>query len=288
MLASLAGDGRNDEGGLGSITLRRIDAETVSIRLQRDWSVLAKTAQLRRSAASLLLDHLCSCLPAAARGADQLAETTLGRLLAAIDADLLLKSEVRETSRLLDRALLWLHEQEVIRLNKGLAVFRPAMTIRLDADWKRQFRQPDFAPLKLHYDEQVVQIHVMAEYVQRGLQAMADAVRLTLRLFPPAPGRIHAALVARPRAGTLAADDAAVVAPDRRGARQPGTAGDRRRRSRERQRAGPRRPRLGQDARPRAPHRLPGSRCAARTPAASWRWPTTATPRRRFASASAI
>ncbi|MEF8735539.1 MAG: hypothetical protein V5B35_02695 [Candidatus Accumulibacter necessarius] len=122
--------------------LRRIDAETVSIRLQRDWSALAKTAQLRRTAASHLLGHLLACLPAGARGADLLAETTLGRLLAAVDADLLLKSEVRETSRLLDRALLWLHEQEVIRLNKGLAVFRPAMTIRLDADWKRQFRNP--------------------------------------------------------------------------------------------------------------------------------------------------
>jgi len=183
LLASLAGDGRNDEGGLGSIALRRIDAETVSLRLQRDWSALARTAQLRRTAAAHLLGHLLACLPAGARGTDLLAETTLGKLLAAVDADLILKSEVRETSRLLDRALLWLHEQEVIRLNKGLAVFRPAMTIRLDADWKRQFRQPDFAPLKLHYDEQVVQIHVMAEYVQRGLQAMADALRLTLDYF---------------------------------------------------------------------------------------------------------
>ena len=33
--------------------------------------------------------------------------------------------------QLLDRALLWLHEQEVVRLNKGLSVFRPAMTIHL-------------------------------------------------------------------------------------------------------------------------------------------------------------
>ncbi|MBP9806129.1 MAG: RecQ family ATP-dependent DNA helicase, partial [Candidatus Accumulibacter sp.] len=183
LLASLAGDGRSDDGGLGSIALRRIDAETMSIRLQREWSALAKTAQLRRTAAAYLLAHLLACLPAGARGADLLSETTLGRLLGAIEADLLLKSEVKETSRLLDRALLWLHEQEVIRLNKGLAVFRPAMTIRLDADWKRQFRQPDFAPLQLHYDEQVLQIHVMAEYVQRGLQAMANALRLTVDYF---------------------------------------------------------------------------------------------------------
>ncbi|WP_300455520.1 RecQ family ATP-dependent DNA helicase [Accumulibacter sp.] len=183
LLAGLAGDGRNDDGGVGSIALRRLDAETVALRLQRDWPALARTAQLRRSAATRLLEHLLACLPAGARGNDQLAETTLGRLLAALEADLVLRAEVRDTSRLLDRALLWLHEQEAIRLNKGLAVFRPAMTIRLDTDWKRQFRQPDYLPLKLHYAEQVVQIHVMAEYVQRGLHAMADALRLTVDYF---------------------------------------------------------------------------------------------------------
>ena len=32
-------------------------------------------------------------------------------------------SHIRDPVRLMDRALLWLHEQEVIRLNKGLAVF---------------------------------------------------------------------------------------------------------------------------------------------------------------------
>jgi ATP-dependent DNA helicase RecQ len=43
--------------------------------------------------------------------------------------------------------------------------------------------KPTFAPLQLHYAEQVTQIHVMAEYVQRGLQAMADALRLTMDYF---------------------------------------------------------------------------------------------------------
>ena len=187
LLGSLAADGRDEEGGgvggLGSIKLRRLDAESVAIELQRDWGKLATTARRRRDAASCLLDHLLAVLPPSARGVDQLAETTLGKLLAALEADLVLKAERAITPKLLDRALLWLHEQEIIRLNKGLAVFRPAMTIRLEPDWKKRFSQPDFAPLKLHYDEQVVQIHVMAEYVQRGLQAMADALRLTMDYF---------------------------------------------------------------------------------------------------------
>ena len=182
ILKSLSNDGRSEDGGVGSLRLRKLDAESVQVTLQREWSALDKTAQLRRAAAERLLEHLLGCLPKEARGTDLLAETTLGKLLAAVEGDLILKAEVKDTSKLLDRALLWLHEQEVIRLNKGLAVFRPAMTIHLAQD-KRGFVKADFEPLKLHYDEQVVQIHVMAEYVQRGLRAMADALRLAMDYF---------------------------------------------------------------------------------------------------------
>ena len=90
--------------------------------------------------------------------------------------------EVRNPQRLMDRALLWLHEQEVIRLNRGLAVFRPAMTIRLRPE-RRGFAQADFASLQLHYDEQIIQIHVMRQYVERGLGAIADALRLATDYF---------------------------------------------------------------------------------------------------------
>ena len=164
ILKSLAIDGRTEGGGVGSLRVRSLDAETVQVTLQREWSALERTAQLRRTASAHLLEHLLSCLPQGARGVDLLAETTLGKLNEAIEADLILKAEVKEPTKLLDRALLWLHEQEVIRLNKGLAVFRPAMTIHLGQE-KRGFVKSDFAPLKLHYVEQVIQIHVMAEYV---------------------------------------------------------------------------------------------------------------------------
>lgn len=183
LLKSLSADGRDEANDVGSLSLKRLDNESVRITLNRSWQALDKTAQLRRSAAEVLLRHLVACLPGGSRGTDLLAETTMGKLLAALDADLLLKAEIKNAQKCLDHALLWLHEQEVIRLNKGLAVFRSAMTIRLEGDWKKQFHQSDFAPLKLHYDEQVIQIHVMSEYVQRGLKEMADALRLTVDYF---------------------------------------------------------------------------------------------------------
>ena len=182
IVRSIAADGRGEGGSGGSLGIRGRDPETLQVTLQREWRALEKTAELRRAAASRLLDHLLDSLPPGSRGTDLLAETTLGKLLAAIKSDMVLTSEVREPAKLMDRALLWLHEQEVIRLNKGLTVFRPAMTIRLEPE-RRGFAQADFASLKLHYDEQVRQIHVMAEYVQRGLESMANALRLALDYF---------------------------------------------------------------------------------------------------------
>ena len=182
IVRSIAADGRGEGGGGGSLGLRGRDREMVQVTLQRDWGSLAKTAELRRTAAGLLLDHLRATLPRGIRGTDLLAETTMGNLLSAVKSDLVLNGQIRHPDRLMDRALLWLHEQEVIRLNKGLAVFRPAMTILLKPE-RRGFAQADFASLQLHYDEQVRQIHVMAEYAQHGLRPTADHLNLAMDYF---------------------------------------------------------------------------------------------------------
>ena len=185
ILRSIAGDGRDEGGGKGSLGLRRADSETVRVTLNRPWKALAETALRRRSGAERLLDHLLECLPPRARGTDLLAETTLGKLMQALKSDLALKvktADPEKLAKLLDRALLWLHEQEVVRLNKGLAVFRPAMTIHL-GDRQRRFLKANFMPLDLHYKDQVLQVHVMAEFAQRGLDAMAEALRLAMDYF---------------------------------------------------------------------------------------------------------
>ena len=188
ILKSLSMDGRSEAGGLGSLRLKKLDNESVNVTLQREWGDLEKTAKLRRVGAAALLNHLLSTLQDGARGNDLLAETTLGKLRQAVDSDLELQtSNIRDPGKLIDYALLWLHEQDVIRLNKGMAVFRPAMTIHLSNE-KRGFLKADFVPLKDHYEEQVFQIHVMAEYAQRALKAMADALHLAMDYFSMSQG----------------------------------------------------------------------------------------------------
>ena len=182
ILRGIAGDGRDEGSAAGSIAVSHPDSESVWVTLKREWGSLGNVAKRRRAGAARLLDHLLSCLPSGRRGTDLLAETTLGELTHAVEGDLALQAEVKDFRKLVDRSLLWLHEQEVIRLNRGLTVFRPAMTIRLLPE-RRGFSQSDFQSLRVHYDESVRQIHVMAEYAQRGLDSKSDALRLSLDYF---------------------------------------------------------------------------------------------------------
>lgn len=70
----------------------------------------------------------------------------------------------------------------MIRLNRGLTVFRPAMTIALKPE-TRGFKQTDFSDLQDHYDRSVRQIHVMAEFAEKGRTAIAEALRLSIDYF---------------------------------------------------------------------------------------------------------
>ena len=74
----------------------------------------------------------------------------------------------------LDNAMLWLHHQQIIRLNRGLGIFTPAMTIRLEKEGGH-FTNANYKPLQNYYDAQTVQIHIMAEYARRSLESTADA-----------------------------------------------------------------------------------------------------------------
>ena len=183
IVRGIARDGRGEDGAGGSLTVRKRDAETAQVTLRREWEALEETAGIRRAAASRLLEHLLDCLPPGSRGINLLAKTTLGKLTQAIESDLVLRSKIRFPVRLLDRALMWLHEMEVVRLHKGLAVFRPAMTIRLEQRERRGFAKADFEPLALHYKGQVLHVHVMAEFAERGLAAMREALSLAMDYF---------------------------------------------------------------------------------------------------------
>jgi ATP-dependent DNA helicase RecQ len=182
VLRGIAGDGLNQDCGRGNIRLRKASRNTLMVALQRSWPVLEQTASIRRQAAELLLDHLTGKVAKGTRGKDLQVETTMGDLLASLSGDAFLRGAVQDMNKLMERALLWLHEQEVVTLGKGLTVFRPAMTVHLRPGGGG-FTQKDFTPLEEHYGEQTIQIHVMAAYAEAGLDAMDRALRLSEDYF---------------------------------------------------------------------------------------------------------
>jgi ATP-dependent DNA helicase RecQ len=183
LLRSMGRDGRDQDGGKGSLRLRKVSRNTLMVTLQRSWQALEQTASLRRQGAELLLGHLLGKLAKGSKGKDIQVETTMGDLLATLTGDGLLRtSGVQDMTKLMERALLWLHEQEVVALGKGLTVFRQAMTVHLNPAGG-QFTVKDFVPLEEHYAEQTTQTHVMAAYAEKGLVTMDQALRLSQDYF---------------------------------------------------------------------------------------------------------
>src|SRR5439155_17308848 len=102
----------------------------------------------------------------------------------AIERDLLLRSDLKDINAAVERALMYLHEQRVITLQQGLAVFRSAMTIRLQPEARSEkYTASDYQPLQHHYRERVLQVHVMSEYARRGLERIREALGLVLAYF---------------------------------------------------------------------------------------------------------
>ena len=167
-LSSIANDG-DSENEVKSLALQRQGPQSVMVTLKRSWEDLDRTAQFRRDASKLLLDCLLGLVPNGVKGKDLLVKTTIGKLYAVLNQDTLLRSKFGNIHKLADRALMCLHEQEIIRLNQGLTVFRQAMTIHLEPE-KRDFTKADFTPLDFHYQGQTLQIHVMAEYAKCAME----------------------------------------------------------------------------------------------------------------------
>jgi ATP-dependent DNA helicase RecQ len=182
VLRGIAQDGRDQDGGRGNLTLRKVSRNTLFVRLERSWRVVERTADLRRQGAQLLLAHLTGKVAKATRGKDIQVETSLGDMAAALNGDAFLRSEIKNMTRLMDRALLWLHEQQVVTLGRGLTVFRPAITVHLNPK-SGQFTEKHFTPLAEHYRQTTIQTHVMAAYAEKGLTALDEAQRLSEDYF---------------------------------------------------------------------------------------------------------
>ncbi len=173
-----------DGGERRGLAVRKRTREQYRVKLDSSWSALRDNANARAAAAVSLLNDLLGKLPPAVIGADLLVEAKAGELCQALRNDISLLGLVRDEARAMEQALLYLDGLGVLVLDRGRAVFRSAMTIRVVRDEaRRRFGKTDFAPLAEHYRERNFQIHVMQEYARRGLRKLADALAFVAAYF---------------------------------------------------------------------------------------------------------
>ncbi len=185
ILYGLSRDGKGLAGQQGSIAARAKGSNRFSILLKRDWESLNNTVKVRQQAAGAVLRVMNrSISPGTKANASLLVEFTLEQLVEGLKRDLLLLPILKDPLAAAERALTFMHEQKIIDLQQGLAVFRQAMTICLNPESKkRRYSKDDFFPLKTHYTERNFQIHVMNEYARRALEKLGAAMHLVASYF---------------------------------------------------------------------------------------------------------
>ncbi|MCP4750426.1 MAG: ATP-dependent helicase [Proteobacteria bacterium] len=111
-------------------------------------------------------------------------EFSCNELIDGIKADMELIGIIEDYLALVDRCLTFLHDQKIITLQNGLAVFRQAMRINLlPQKQNRRYNKGDYQPLSHHYQERIFQIHVMGEYARLGMEKFKQALKLVLDYF---------------------------------------------------------------------------------------------------------
>jgi ATP-dependent DNA helicase RecQ len=185
LLLSLSFDGRGYGGNRASLEFRHSRDDHYRVKLHRDWPALIETSDRRRQVAAVVLRTILEQVPArTAPSSGLLVEFSSDDLTRVVESDLALKGQLKDVVAAVDRGLMYLHEQQAIILQRGLSVFRQAMTIRMPPESKgRKYTQGDFDPLKQHYREKRLQIHVMYEYARRAIQSLGEGLRLVFAYF---------------------------------------------------------------------------------------------------------
>ncbi|MCY3657695.1 MAG: RecQ family ATP-dependent DNA helicase [Caldilineaceae bacterium] len=183
LLKSIAADGRGMAGRKGSIEFEFSRKDHYLVALNRDWPNLKATIKKRHNLARQILAELYARIPA--EHASSQAEVLVQFSLREIEEGCVeLIKDSDNSLAAIERGLLFLHEQNIIILQHGLAVFRQAMTMNLkDEARERRYNRGDYAPLDSHYKAKVNQVHVVNEYAQLSQESMKVAKALVADYF---------------------------------------------------------------------------------------------------------
>ncbi|MDR1349385.1 MAG: RecQ family ATP-dependent DNA helicase [Zoogloeaceae bacterium] len=181
LLKSFAEPFGESTGQRGFFALRPGGLDHRSIRLLRGWQEI----ELIRARRMRLARALVSYFQKMRQGNNLLVTCKQGALEAELQADLTLSDlDIKNWDVALSAALLYLDANEVLHLARGKAVFRAAMKIQLNTEARqRRFNKSDYDELALHYQDKIMQVHVMAEYAKLGICKIQAAMAFIVDYF---------------------------------------------------------------------------------------------------------
>lgn len=186
LLKTMAGDGKGFGNSIPSLELSYENREMCRLRLRREWHTMVAISQRRHDLAALLLQAIRD----AATGAEKMQKEILVRFSYDYLSHYLTSSiatiDIKPGKMMaaLEAGLLFLHDNKVISLQHGMAVFRQAMTLRMDKnDAAKRYTRSDFEPLSLHYTQRIFQIHIMNAFALMGTEKIKQALNMILAYF---------------------------------------------------------------------------------------------------------
>ena len=193
-LTLLAGWAREGIGRPALISLRSGGRRKLRVGFQVGWDGFQEQVDLRTQVGQVALEVLLGHAERQGLTGERLVRFSLEDIRRAIDGQLGSEHLIKDPFNAIEKTLLFLDEHHVIKLEKGLSIFRQAMTIRLLDEAKgRRYSGQHYRPLREHYDQRVCQIHAMGRYVDEARNGLDNGRRYIQNYFamPPLEFRRH-------------------------------------------------------------------------------------------------
>ena len=173
----LRGWARTGVRGRTTIRLRPRGKRRLEAGLNVGWTALDEELGLRAQLGEVVVGVLVGQAERKEAFGERPVRFSLADLERGVEEALGLAQQLGDVFSALEKTLLFLDESGVIKLEKGLAVFRQSMRIRVLEEAKgRRYGGGDYGELADHYQERVCQIHAMGRYV-REARSGADGRR---------------------------------------------------------------------------------------------------------------
>ncbi|MCY4208891.1 MAG: RecQ family ATP-dependent DNA helicase [Roseovarius sp.] len=183
VLRSLSSDEKRDLEAMPPISFNFLDRERVKIAANKDFDNVRTASNTRHVVATAIAGDLLKRVRKGAKGSAVEIPVALSEMHEVLKSDMELKMQNREIgTRVVDRALLWMHDLDVLFIGSGMLLFDPAITVKLSND-TRQYTETDFRPLAEYYVEQSRQVHIMERYAKHALEDIDKARNLLKDYF---------------------------------------------------------------------------------------------------------